>query len=65
MENRKNILIGCTGSVATIKLPVVLNQLKKRDPLFNVSDCSLLTERNFLINFQYFHIIFLDPSGAH
>lgn len=53
MENRKNILIGCTGSVATIKLPVVLNQLKKRDPLFNVSESFLLTEWNILINFQY------------
>lgn len=37
MENKKNILIGCTGSVAAIKLPVVLNLLKKRDQNFQVS----------------------------
>lgn len=37
MEHKKNILIGCTGSVAAIKLPVVLNLLKKRDQTFQVS----------------------------
>lgn len=37
MEHKKNILIGCTGSVAAIKLPVVLNLLKKRDQSFQVS----------------------------
>lgn len=37
MEHKKNILIGCTGSVAAIKLPVVLNLLKKRDQAFQVS----------------------------
>lgn len=37
MQNSKNILIGCTGSVATIKLPTILSQLKARDPSFNVS----------------------------
>lgn len=36
MEHKKNILIGCTGSVAAIKLPVVLNLLKKRDQSFQV-----------------------------
>lgn len=37
MEHKKNILIGCTGSVAAVKLPVVLNLLKKRDQSFQVS----------------------------
>lgn len=37
MEHKRNILIGCTGSVAAIKLPVVLNLLKKRNPHFLVS----------------------------
>lgn len=36
MEHKRNILIGCTGSVAAIKLPVVLNLLKKRNPHFLV-----------------------------
>ena len=40
MQNSKNILIGCTGSVATIKLPTILSQLKARDPSFNVSKCN-------------------------
>lgn len=43
MEHKKNILIGCTGSVAAIKLPVVLNLLKKRDQSFQIR--VVLTER--------------------
>jgi phosphopantothenoylcysteine synthetase/decarboxylase len=37
MEHKRNILIGCTGSVAAIKLPVVLNLMKKRNQNFLVS----------------------------
>jgi phosphopantothenoylcysteine synthetase/decarboxylase len=40
MEHKKNILIGCTGSVAAIKLPVVLNLLKKRNESFEVRNLS-------------------------
>jgi phosphopantothenoylcysteine decarboxylase len=29
----RNILIGCTGSVATIKLPNLIHELKTRDPM--------------------------------
>lgn len=59
MEHKKNILIGCTGSVAAIKLPVVLNLLKKRDQTFQVSwyhgslnfQCSPLTSRSSSLEF--------------
>lgn len=34
---QKNILIGCTGSVASIKLPNLISELKSRDSTFNVS----------------------------
>lgn len=33
----KNILIGCTGSVASIKLPNLISELKSKDPTYNVS----------------------------
>lgn len=34
---QKNILIGCTGSVASIKLPNLISELKSKDSTFNVS----------------------------
>lgn len=39
MKTNKNLLIACTGSVATIKLPVLLEKLQKLDNQykFNVS----------------------------
>lgn len=37
----KNILIGCTGSVAAIKLPNIVNELKSKDPSVNVSGIHL------------------------
>ncbi|XP_070506369.1 zinc finger protein 233-like isoform X2 [Chironomus tepperi] len=43
MNTKKNVLVGCTGSIAAIKLPVVLNLLKKRDPTFQIR--VVLTER--------------------
>lgn len=33
----KNILIGSTGSVAAIKLPHIISELKSKDPTINVS----------------------------
>jgi phosphopantothenoylcysteine synthetase/decarboxylase len=36
-ERPKNILIGVTGSVATIKLPNIIHELKMKDPSVNVS----------------------------
>lgn len=42
MNTKKNVLVGCCGSVAAIKLPVVLNLLKKRDPSIQVSENELL-----------------------
>jgi len=33
---QKNILIGCTGSVATIKLPNLISELKSKDASFNI-----------------------------
>lgn len=51
MQAHKNILIGCTGSVATIKLPLILNQLKLKNPTFNIR--VVLTEKSkHFINFQ-------------
>lgn len=43
MEHKRNILIGCTGSVAAIKLPVVLNLMKKRNQSFQIR--VVLTEK--------------------
>lgn len=37
MAKSKNILIGCTGSVAAIKLPNIISELKSKDPSVNVS----------------------------
>jgi hypothetical protein len=34
----KNVLIGCTGSVAAIKLPNIISELKTKDPTVNVSN---------------------------
>lgn len=34
---QKNILIGCTGSVASIKLPNLISELKSKDSTFIVS----------------------------
>lgn len=53
MNTKKNVLVGCTGSIAAIKLPVVLNLLKKRDSTFQVS---------MKKNYQYFVAIL---SGSH
>lgn len=39
----KNILIGCTGSVACIKLPNLISELKSKDPNYNVS----MSQRHF------------------
>lgn len=36
MARPKNILIGCTGSVATIKLPNIIHELKTKDPTVNI-----------------------------
>lgn len=36
-SNKKNVLIGCSGSVACIKVPNIINELKAKDPLLNVS----------------------------
>lgn len=36
-NSKKNILIGCSGSVACIKVPNIINELKAKDPLVNVS----------------------------
>lgn len=67
MENRKNILIGCTGSIATIKLPVILNQLKKRDSSFNIR--VVITERaKHFVNIQEIITlaeVFSDQSEWH
>jgi phosphopantothenoylcysteine synthetase/decarboxylase len=35
-SNKKNVLIGCSGSVACIKVPDIINELKAKDPLLNV-----------------------------
>lgn len=37
MGNKKNILLGASGSVACIKLPNIIAELKAKDPLLNVS----------------------------
>lgn len=37
MAKSKNILIGCTGSVAAIKLPNIISELKSKDSSVNVS----------------------------
>lgn len=42
MIKQKNILIGCTGSVASIKLPNLISELKSKDGTFNVSSIVLL-----------------------
>ncbi|XP_070506370.1 phosphopantothenoylcysteine decarboxylase-like [Chironomus tepperi] len=36
MAKSKNILIGCTGSVAAIKLPNIISELKSKDPSVNI-----------------------------
>jgi len=36
LVKQKNILIGCTGSVATIKLPNLISELKSKDASFNI-----------------------------
>jgi len=40
---QKNILIGCTGSVASIKLPNLISELKSKDTTFNIR--VVLTEK--------------------
>lgn len=40
---QKNILIGCTGSVASIKLPNLISELKSKDSSFNIR--VVLTEK--------------------
>jgi len=40
---QKNILIGCTGSVASIKLPNLISELKSKDSTFNIR--VVLTEK--------------------
>jgi len=40
---QKNILIGCTGSVASIKLPNLISELKSKDTSFNIR--VVLTEK--------------------
>lgn len=37
MGNKKNVLLGASGSVACIKLPNIISELKAKDPLLNVS----------------------------
>jgi UDP-N-acetylglucosamine transferase subunit ALG13 len=37
VRKSKNLLIGSTGSVATIKLPNIISELKAKDPSVNVS----------------------------
>lgn len=36
-SSKKNVLIGCSGSVACIKVPNIITELKAKDPLLNVS----------------------------
>lgn len=62
MNNKKNVLVGCTGSIAAIKLPVVLNLLKKRDPTFHVSNlCVFVSNCIFFLS----HTLSLSLSLAH
>ncbi|XP_050098778.1 phosphopantothenoylcysteine decarboxylase [Anopheles aquasalis] len=45
MKSKKNILIGCTGSVATIKLPVLVEKLQQlEDAEFDVEIRIIVTE---------------------
>lgn len=50
MGNKKNILLGASGSVACIKLPNIIAELKAKDPLLNVS--FLINNWILLINFS-------------
>jgi phosphopantothenoylcysteine decarboxylase len=49
---QKNILIGCTGSVASIKLPNLISELKSKDSTFNVSCLPSVARRLLTIPFQ-------------
>jgi len=55
MAKSKNILIGCTGSVAAIKLPNIISELKSKDPSVNVS---ILFRSKSLLDVTYIHKIF-------
>ncbi|KAG5682836.1 hypothetical protein PVAND_012158 [Polypedilum vanderplanki] len=67
MNTKKNLLVGCTGSIAAIKLPVVLNLLKKRDPTFQIR--VILTERaKHFVNINEISTmaeVFTDQSEWH
>lgn len=43
MRPQKNILIGVTGSVATIKLPLLIEKIQEyeKDYTINVSKCAI------------------------
>lgn len=43
MQTERNIIIACTGSVATIKLPVLLEQLQSYE-----------NTENYKLNVRYF-----------
>jgi hypothetical protein len=58
MNTKKNVLVGCCGSVAAIKLPVVLNLLKKRDPTLQVT-------RNFFSYGRLDLSLSLSPTYTH
>lgn len=59
MNTKKNVLVGCCGSVAAIKLPVVLNLLKKRDPTLQVMT------RNFFSYGRLDLFLSLSPTYTH
>lgn len=58
MKTNKNLLIACTGSVATIKLPVLLEKLQKLDNQykFNVSLKEQLKYKYILLTFPNYLI---------
>jgi phosphopantothenoylcysteine decarboxylase len=59
----KNILIGVTGSVATIKLPLILQKLSEVAGKYKVSQYNLNSKTLKLINFSFqIKVVFTENS---